>query len=307
MIGDTAGDPISGLKWSRKTTEKLSRQLRKMGIVVSANTVARLLKKQGYSLRVNHKSVSHSKSPHRDQQFKKIFRMRKTFDREQLPVISVDTKKKEQVGQFKNQGAVWTHNAVLVYDHDFKRYAIGTAIPFGIYDTKANHAHVCVGVSHDTAAFAVDAVVNWWQSDGQQRYPNARRLLILADNGGGNGSKNRAWKLNLQTKLSDVFNLSVTVCHYPPGTSKWNPIEHRVFSEISKNWSGQPLNSYETVLKYISTTKTDTGLAVTSVLLRGDYPTGLKIPKGEMERIRLYHHPALPDWNYTIRPTTADA
>ena len=304
MVNDTAGDPVSGLKWTRKTTEKLSRQLRKMGIVVSANTVARLLKLQGYSLRVNHKSVSHSKSPNRDRQFKKIFRTRRTFEREQMPVISVDTKKKEQIGQFKNQGAVWAHNAILVYDHDFKRYAIGMAIPFGIYDTTANQAHVCVGTSHDTPAFAVDALVTWWQNAGQKLYPKAKKILILADNGGGNGSKNRAWKLNLQTKLSDAFKLSVTVCHYPPGTSKWNPIEHRVFSQISKNWAGQPLNSYETVLKYISTTKTETGLAVTSMLLRGEYPIGLKIQKGDMDKLRVQPHPALPDWNYTIRPST---
>lgn len=293
---------MSGLRWTRKTTEKVSRQLKKLGIQVSAKTVGRLLKGMKYSLRVNHKAVCRTKSPERNRQFLKIRRLRAIFERAGLPIVSVDTKKKEQIGQFRNAGRTWTQEAILVNDHDFKKDAVGVGVPYGLYDPVANRGHIVVGTSRDTADFAVDAIVHWWKYDGSRRYSGAKRLLILADNGGGNGSRNRAWKHGLQTKLADRFALSVTVCHYPPGASKWNPIEHRLFSEVTKNWAGQPLNSYETVLKYIRTTKTKTGLRTRATLLRRDYPTGVKIPDREMAKLRIRRHAPLPDWNYTLAP-----
>ena len=302
MVHDVAGDPITGLKWTRKTMEKISRELRKAGIIVSADTVARLVKKVGYRLRVNHKQICNSKSPDRNRQFEKIKRMRQGFERAGDPVISVDTKKKEQIGQFKNPGKVWGKQPRLVKDHDFRSESLGTGVPWGLLDLQSNRGHIFVGNSHDTAAFAVEALTRWWQSDGRCRYPHAKRLLILADNGGANGSRNRNWKVQLQTKLVDPYGLSVTVCHYPPGTSKWNPIEHRLFSEIIKNWAGEPLNSYETMLNFIRTTKTATGLKVNATLLKGDYPTGLKVQDSELKKIRLRRERVLPVWNYTIRP-----
>jgi len=306
LVHDTAGDPISGLKWTRKTTGKISRELEKMRISVSSKTVARLLKGLGYSLRVNHKKLSRSTTPERrrdrNQQFEKIRRTRLIFERAGLPIISVDTKKKEMVGRFKNAGRVWAQSPILVNDHDFRSDAVGMAVPYGLLDIQANRGHIFVGTSHDTAAFAVDAVVRWWKCDGSRRYPAAKRLLVLADNGGGNGPRNRAWKLNLQTKLANAHGIAVTVCHYPPGASKWNPIEHRLFSEVSKNWAGQPLNSYETMLNYIRTTRTRTGLTVKATLMRGEYPTGIKIPAADLAIVRLRPHRVLPAWNYTVLP-----
>lgn len=305
MKHDVAGDPMTGLRWTRKTMEKVARQLKKVGISVSANTVARLVKTLKYSLRVNHKMISHAKRPDRNRQFEKIRRTRQDFERLGLPVISVDTKKREQVGQFKNAGTAWTQHPILTNDHDFLRYAVGIAVLYGVLDLPANRGHLFVGTTHDTATFAVDALVRWWKHDGRCRYPRAQRLLILADNGGSNGPRNRAWRFNLQTKLVDVFGLSVTVCHYPPGTSKWNPIEHRLFSQVSKNWAGHPLNSYETILKRIRTTKTKTGLTVKATLMRGDYPTGIKIVDSEMAVVRIRAHKVLPEWNYTLVPRRA--
>jgi hypothetical protein len=305
MVHDTAGDPVTGLRWTRKTTEKVSQELKKnLGITVSPKTVGRLLKGMKYSLRVNHKAICHTKNPDRNRQFLKIQRTRVTFERDGLPIVSVDTKKKEQIGQFRNAGRVWTQEAILVNDHDFRKDAVGIGVPYGLFDPVANRGHVVVGTSRDTADFAVDALVYWWKHDGGRRYSGAKRLLILADNGGGNGARNRAWKHRLQTRLVDPFALSVTGCHYPPGASMWNPIEHRLFSEVTKNWAGQPLSSYETILKFIRTTKTKTGLRTRATLMRGDYPTGVgvKIPDSEMAKLRLRRHAVLPEWNYTLSP-----
>lgn len=305
MVHDTAGDPITGLKWTRKATENISRELSKAGIAVSPKTAGRLLKQLGYSLRVNHKQISSAKSPDRNKQFEKIQRTRRAFERSGQPTISVDTKKKEVVGQFKNPGKVLAREPILVRDHDFRSEGIGMAVPYGLYETLTNRGHIFVGTSHDTAEFAVEAMVRWWKNDGRRDYPGAKRLLILADNGGGNGSKNRAWKVYLQKKLADEFGLAVTVCHYPPGTSKWNPIEHRLFSEVSKNWAGQPLNSYETILNYIRTTTTNSGLRVDATLVEGDFPIGVKIPDSDMSTLRLRPAAILPAWNYTLLPRTA--
>lgn len=305
MVQDTAGDPITGLKWTRKTTEKISRELRKAAITVSPKTVGRLLKKLGYSLRVNHKQICNSKSPDRNRQFEKIKRTRQAFERAGNPIVSVDTKKKEVVGQFKNAGRVLAKTPILVKDHDFRSEGLGMAVPYGLYEPTTNRGHIFVGTSHDTADFAVEALTRWWKLDGSRNYPDAKRLLILADNGGGNGSKNRGWKVQLQKRLVDAFGISVTVCHYPPGTSKWYPIEHRLFSEVSKNWAGQPLNSYEMMIKYIRTTKTSTGLTVRATLVPGEYPTGVKVPDSEMAALRLRRDKVLPAWNYTLRPKRA--
>jgi hypothetical protein len=302
MKYETAGDPINGLKWTRKTTEKIADALRKAGIDVSRNTVARLLKQMNYRLRVNHKKRSTASPKDRDKQFRYINRQRNRFVQSGDPVISIDSKKKELVGDFKNAGDVWAGTPRVTLDHDFRSEAKGIAIPFGIYDHEANRGFVAVGTSRETAEFAVDSVVMYWTREGRRRYPHAKRLLILADGGGGNRPGSRVWKARLQSKLCDPYDLTVTVCHYPPGTSKWNPIEHRLFSRISANWKGEPLESYERILKFIRTTKTKTGLRVRAMLLRRDYEKGVAVSEDEMKTVRVRKHKTLPKWNYTIRP-----
>lgn len=305
---ETAGDPVHGLKWTRKTTRKIARQLRRLNIRISANTVGRLLKDMGFSLRVNHKRLeSGSKNPPsrrvRNRQFKYINQKRNEFASRRSPITSIDAKKKELIGNFKNPGVSWGKEAYLVKDHDFRSDADGMLIPYGIYDTQANLGFVAVGTSHETPAFAVDAIVLWWKSCGTKMYPKAKEVLILADCGGGNGARSRAWKYHLQHQLCDPYKLTVTVCHYPPGASKWNPIEHRLFSEISKNWAGKPLESYETAMKYIRTTKTSTGLRVSARLMRRKYHKGERISDKEMKQLVLNEHNILPGWNYTIAPS----
>ncbi len=301
MEHDTAGDPTTGLKWTRRTTEKLAKELATLGIKVSANTVGRLLKTMGFSLRVNHKKCSAGSGQDRDEQFAYIAEQRQRFAREGNPIISVDTKKRELVGNFKNQGATWEQEALEVNDHDFRSAAEGVAIPYGVFDLLANRGHVFVGTSFDTPQFAVDNVERWWAVEGLN-YTNASQLLILADGGGSNGARTRAWKLGLQTNLCDRHGLNVTVCHYPTGASKWNPIEHRLFSQISRNWSGQPLVSYETILNYIRTTETSTGLTVDAHLVTDQYEKGVKVPDEDMDSLALHHHEVQPTRNYTLRP-----
>jgi hypothetical protein len=308
MKYDTAGDPISGLKWTRKTTRKIAKELKAININVSGKTVARILKNMGYSLRVNQKSIeSGGKNPvdpkDRNKQFEQIKKQRKRYAKNGNPVISVDTKKKELIGNFKNQGRSWEKSPIPVNDHDFPSDALGKAIPYGIYDTQNNRGTIFLGTSHDTPAFAVDSVESWWEREGKKRYPNADRLLILADSGGSNSSRSRVWKYRLQRNLCDRHGLTVRICHYPPGTSKWNPIEHRLFSEISKNWSGKPLTRYETVLKYIRTTKTSSGLNVKAHYVRKKYKTGERVSNKEMKQINLEKESTLPNWNYTLTPS----
>lgn len=269
---------------------------------MSHTTVARLLVKLGYRLRVNHKKIAGSRHPQRNQQFEYISAQRRHCEQQAIPVISVDTKKRELIGVFKNAGAVWSQEPRAVRDHDFRSDAVGIAIPYGLYDTVANCGALFVGNSHDTAEFALDSIVAWWSIEGRLRYPHARQLLILADNGGSNGSTHRAWRYALQHKLVDPFGLTVTVCHYPPGTSKWNPIEHRLFAQISRNWAGEPLTSYELLLNYIRTTTTETGLRVSATALNGEYPTGVKISDRDMRQLSLHPHNTCPQWNYTISP-----
>jgi hypothetical protein len=300
---ETAGDPMTGLKWTRKTMDKIAQELRGLGISVSANTVARLLKQMDYSLRVNRKEIAFRCSADRNEQIVYLTKMRKRFAKQGNPTVSVDTKKKELVGRFKNAGAILSREPILVNDHDFRSTAVGMAIPYGIYDTGANRGMVFIGTSHDTPAFAVDSIGRWWSTEGRRRYPGADHLLILADGGGSNGPNCRAWKEGIQRGLCDRYGISVTVNHYPTGASKWNPVEHRLFSEISKNWAGHPLDSYETILKYIRTTKTEKGLKVRAYLVTKKYETGVTISDQQMHELHLRKHKALQRWDYTLAPT----
>ncbi len=256
----------------------------------------------GFSLRVNHKKRAGASHPNRDDQFQHIAELRERCAVENTPVISVDTKKKELVGAFKNAGAKWDRAPVLVKDHDFRSEAKGLAIPYGVYDTQANTGTVYVGATADTPAFAVDCIEKWWRTEGRKRYPDANCLHVLADSGGSNGCTPRAWKFSLQHRLCNRHGLRVSVAHYPPATSKWNPIEHRLFCEISKNWAGRPLDSYETILKHLRTTRTATGLRVRAHLVRKAYETGVKVTDAQMTGLRLTRDSDLPKWNYTIEP-----
>lgn len=294
---------MTGIKWSRRTTRKIAEQLATLGIAVSKNTVGRLLKQLHYKLRVNRKQIASSKSPVRNQQFLYIGEQRQRFATQGLPILSVDSKKKELIGNFKNPGARWDRQPQLVKDHDFRSQAQALATPRGIYDLQANRGSVFVGISHDTSDFAVDTIAQWWQYEGRLRYPRADEIFILADAGGSNASRCRAWKKALQDRICDPLGLTVTVSHYPPGASKWNPIEHRLFSEISKNWAGQPLTDLETMLNFIRTTKTATGLTVSAYLIPENYDTGAKISDRQMRQLNLTKHDTLGLWNYTIRPT----
>jgi len=228
--------------------------------------------------------------------------LRDEFARGGRPLISIDTKKKELVGCFKKAGAAWDVQPVLVNDHDFRSEAIGIAVPYGIYDLNANQGTVFVGTSSDTPGFAVDCAEHWWRTEGRQRYPDDTHLGILADGGGSNSATRRAWKYGLQTKLCNRHGLTVTVAHYPPGASKWNPIEHRLFSEISKTWAGRPLDSYETILNYLRTTATSTGLRVQAHLVAQSYQKGVKITDAQMRELAIAKHEDLPKWNYTLSP-----
>ena len=305
MEDETAGDPMTGVKWTHRTTEKISGQLKLIGVNVSRNTVGRLLSELDFSLKVNHKKLSKGTKTARatrDQQFIILGVARKKFAALGNPVISVDTKKKELIGNFKNPGQTWRQKARAVNDHDFKSDSDGKGVPYGIYDCLANRGCVVLGNSSDTGEFAVASIEKWWMSEGQKKYRGAKKLLILADAGGSNSYRSRLWKFEVQRNLCNVHGLTVTVSHYPPGASKWNPIEHRLFSEISKNWAGTPLDSFETALKYIRTTKTKTGLRVSAHLKQGAYQKGIKITDQQMAELNIKPHELLPQLNYTIRP-----
>jgi hypothetical protein len=306
MKYETAGDPMTGLKWTKRTTRKIAAELATLNIHVSHTTVGNLLHRMGYSLRINQKQLACGSSapPEEDRnlQFEYIRQLREAFTATGNPVISVDTKKKEMIGNFKNNGRSWSVQPIQVNDHDFRSDAEGMAVPYGIYDTQANRGKIILGASSDTPAFAVGAIDKWWKTEGSKQYANARELLILADGGGSNGVRPLAWRYYLQNQLSDQHALQVTVCHYPTGASKWNPIEHRLFSEISKKWAGRPLDSYETMLKYIRKTTTDTGLKVTAQLDRRTYIKGETFSKEEMNQLWLFRHATLPKWNYSLFP-----
>jgi hypothetical protein len=300
---DLAGDPITGERWVRKSLNKLRKALRSHSFAVGRTTLRKLLRKHGIRLKSNVKRVSPQEHPDRDRQFRYIGRMRRVFTRQGLPVISVDAKKKELIGQFKNPGRVWCLHAQEVFTYDFPHMAKHKAVPYGIYDLARNRGHVLVGISANTPEFAVTALAGWWRRWGREAHPKAKKLLILADGGGSSSYRARDWKLQLQLQVVERFKLEVTVCHYPPGASKWNPVEHRLFSEITKTWAGTPLTSLHVMLEAIETTRTDTGLAVTALLLPRRFVVGRKITKAEMSRVNLRRHRTCPKWNYTLLPT----
>jgi Rhodopirellula transposase DDE domain/Winged helix-turn helix len=298
---DTAGDPISGLKWTHRSLRKIQDALRRRGIKLSPPTIARLLRRLGFSLRTNRKRLAGTRDPDRDQQFRYLTRLRRLYITRGLPVISVDTKKKEWVGNFKNPGRTWRRQSRDVLDHDFPSWAIGRAVPVGVYDLGHKDGFVLVGRSHDTPAFTVASIRRWWLDVGRYRYRGARRLLIQADGGGATDRRKWGWKVWLQ-RLADEFGLIISVTHYPPGASKWNPIEHRLFSRISANWSGEPLVSYETVLKYIRTTRTESGRPCRARLDKKEYPIEHAVAPEEKARVRLKRRSVRPELNYTIYP-----
>ena len=298
---ETAGDPITGLKWTHKTPEKLSRALGRRGFRIGRTAVRRLMREQRYRLRVNRKERSRQRHPERNRQMKHIARQRRAFLRAGFPVISVDTKKKELIGDFRNPGRTWRRAPREVWATDFLSDAVGKAIPYGLYDLRHNAGWLAVGVSHETAAFALQTIRTWWRCVGSGVYPRRKHLLILADGGGANGSGCWQWKQGLQG-LANEFGLTITVMHYPPGASKWNPIEHRMFGPISSNWQGHPLVSYAVMLKLIRAAKTKTGFTCRAYLDKAEYPTKLKVPVVERAQINLVSHRVRPNWNYTIKP-----
>jgi len=296
-----AGDPVTGMKWTHKSLRRLSKKLKRQGFRASPNTVARLLRQHGFSLRTCRKQVPETRHRDRDQQFRYLVRLRRLYINRGWPVISVDTKKKELIGPFKNPGKTWRRRPYPVFIHDFPSQAFGRAVPYGVYDLSYNDGYVVVGISHETGAFAAAAIRRWWLAIGRQRYPRARRLLIEADAGGANDYRKWDWKLGLQA-LADEFGLTITVTHYPSGASKWNPIDHRMFSLISGNWAGEPLTSYEVVLQFIRSTRSSTGFHCRACLDNSDYPTGRWVKPQEHARLRLKRRKVFPQWNYTIRP-----
>jgi hypothetical protein len=299
---EVAGDPMTEKKWIRSSLRRLSKRLTGEGYHVSGDTVARLLKKMGFSLKANKRKQDRSGCPDRDEQFKYIASEKQKFIVAGLPIISIDTKKKELIGDFTNKGKTWRRQAEEVNEHDFPGAAKCRAVPFGIYDPTRNEGYVYVGLSNDTPEFAVRSIARWWEGEGHRRYPRANAFLILADSGGSNGCRARAWKLSLQEKLCDQCCLTVTVCHYPTGCSKWNPVEHRLFSYISKNWEGKPLRTLEVMLGYIRGTSTVAGLSVKAFLDECFYAKGRKVMNKDIEGLRLKAHTLCPKWNYTLHP-----
>ena len=297
------GDPMSPLRWTTKSTRKLAAELTAQGHKVSADTVGDLLRAEGFSLQGNAKTVEGKQHPDRDAQFRYISEQVREYQAARDPVVSVDAKKKELVGEFKNGGREWRPKGepARVSTHDFPDRELGKAIPYGVYDLAANAGWVNVGTDHDTAAFAVESIRRWWKATGSSDYPLARRLLITADAGGSNGYRTRAWKTELAA-LAAGTGLEITVCHFPPGTSKWNKIEHRLFSAITMNWRGRPLTSHEVIVNSIAATTTGTGLTVRAELDPGSYPTGTEISDAQMAAVPLARHRFHGDWNYTIHP-----
>jgi hypothetical protein len=298
------GDPQSPLRWTCKSTRRLAEQLRRQGHRVGERTVAKLLIDAGFSLQSNRKTKEGGHHPDRDAQFQHINDRVLAFQRRGRPVISVDTKKKELVGNFKNLGREWRRagQPLEVRVHDFIDRAKGRAIPYGVFDLTNNQGWVSVGIDHDTAFFAAEAIARWWRKMGRKRFPKARQLLITADGGGSNGSRCRLWKVALQ-QLANRIGLDLSVCHFPPGTSKWNKIEHRLFCHITQNWRGKPLLSHQVVVNLIAKTTTRAGLRVRAELDTRHYPTGIKVSDEQLAQVRLKKDDFHGDWNYNIIPT----
>jgi hypothetical protein len=299
----TRGDPCSPLRWTSKSTEKLAVELQRQSFSVSADTVGRMLRQAGYSLQSNRKRLEGKSHVDRDGQFRKIAQLCRATQRQGAPVISVDTKKKELVGRFANKGREWRPkgDAELVNTHDFPSMGDGRAVPYGIYDVGRNEGFVSVGVTKDTAEFAVRTIRKWWSRFGRRRYSKAKSIFITADCGGSNGYRCRLWKAELQ-KLADDTGKSIRVAHYPPGTSKWNKIEHRLFAQISTNWRGRPLTSHQAVVDLIGATTTTTGLKVHAYLDKRVYQMGREVSDDEMESLRIKRDAFHGEWNYTILP-----
>ncbi len=297
----TRGDPTQPLLWTTRSLRNLVNELTKKGHAVCPTVVGDLLRGIGYSLQANRKTREGNQHIDRDAQFQYINTQAMAFLAANEPVVSVDTKKKELVGNFKNNGREWCPEGTpeRVNVHDFIDRKLGRAVPYGVYDITNNVGWVSVGTDHDTAAFAVNAIRRWWRTMGRKRHPKAKRLMITADGGGSNGYRVRLWKVELQ-KLADEFKLPITVCHLPPGTSKWNKIEHRLFSFITINWRGKPLRSYRTIVQLIAATTTDTGLKVRAELDENKYPKGVKVSDAQMAAVNLSRHVFHGDWNYTI-------
>jgi DDE family transposase len=303
----TAGDPMSELRWTNKSAQAMATEVTRRGHAVSDKTVVRCVQEMGYTMQLNRKTKEATPNPKRDAQFRYINRRVAAFRRASNPVLSVDTKKKELVGPFKNGGRTWRPKGkpYEVNVHDFPSQAEGKAIPYGAYEVGADRAVVNIGITHDTAEFAVESIRRWWKLDGRRRHRGANALLICADAGGSNSSRSRGWKLHLQ-ELADETGIPITVCHYPPGTSKWNKIEHRLFSFISLTWKGQPLLNYETVVNLIGATTTKSGLKVQAILDTNEYEKGVKVSKDQMNEIRIRQHQVHPTWNYTISPRSGN-
>ena len=301
----TRGDPASPLRWTCKSVRRLAEELQQEGHAVSYQTVAELLHAMDYSLQANQKTLEGSHHADRDEQFEHISRKAQRYLKQGEPVISVDTKKKELVGDFKNAGREWQSKGqpeqVRVHDFEIREPDKGKVAPYGVYDLARNVGWVSVGVDHDTATFAVESIRRWWRWMGRASYPKAKRLLITADSGGSNGARVRLWKWELQ-QLADETGLEITVCHFPPGTSKWNKIEHRLFSFISQNWRGKPLISHEVIINLIAATTSKTGLAVKSDLDSNTYPPGIKVTDQQMAELRLRRDSFHGDWNYSLLP-----
>lgn len=304
LADEEAGDPMSEQVWVRNSVEHISEGLKAYGVEVSGVTVWRMLRRMKYSMKFSKKRKFGSRAdcPEREEQFGYIAEKRGEFLAAGLPVISIDTKKKELIGDFKRPGRAWCRDAPEVQEYDFPHLAVCRAVPFGIYDVGRNIGYVVVGVSNDTSRFAVTALSRWWREEGRIAYPTAKELLILADGGGTNGSRSKGWRVNLQRMLCDGLGLAVTVCHYPPGCSKWNPVERRLFSQISINWSGVPLRTLPIMLGYIRGTTTTTGLKVSAHLDEGAYERGEKVDKEEVKGLHFRQHEVRPEWNYTISP-----
>jgi len=301
LTDEIAGDPITNQRWVRSSLRNLSSKLKAEGHQACTHTVARLLRKIGYSLQVNKKKQAGAQHPDRDKQFRYIASLKAQFLDECLPVISIDTKKKELIGNYRREGRSWRKKAREVESY-FASHAQCVAVPFGIYDLGKNTGYVTVGISHNTAEFAANCLVSWWQRYGRSAYPMCDRLLILADGGGGNGYNLRSWKKDLQDKLCDGLGLTVTLSHYPPGCSKWNPVEYRLFSHISMNWAGRPLTDLNTMLAFIRGTRTIGGLNVEAHLDQEIYRKGRKVTNRQLKALALSPHETCPNWNYTLTP-----
>jgi transposase len=301
----TRGDPTSPLRWTCKSVRRLARELQKRHHQVSYQLVSELLHELGYSLQANRKTIEGASHPDRNAQFEHINRRVRKFLRANDPVISVDTKKKELVGNFKNGGQELRprRDPENVRVHDFVIPELGRAIPYGVYDLASNSGWVSVGIDHDTASFAVESIRRWWHSMGRSLYRGCKQMLITADAGGSNGPKLRLWKVELQ-KLANELRMEISVCHFPPGTSKWNKIEHRLFSFISMNWRGKPLLSYQVIVNLIAATTTARGLQVKAALDRNDYPAGTKVSNEELARVNLKPARFHGNWNYTVVPVS---